>query len=289
MLLLEAGRDVPPGSEGAAILDTYPSRAAFDPNNHWPDLKVQTASHLHNRPDAAPYKTYEQARLIGGGSSINGQIANRGTPADYDEWEMLGARGWNWQNVLPYFCRLETDLDYAGPMHGRSGPIPIHRIPREQWPEFSHASARAFNELGFSDIGDMNGRFGDGYAALTLSNNGSHRVSAAMAYLSPETRSRPNLAILTRAQALSLLCDGRLITGVRISREGREKDLIGRQVIVSAGAIHSPALLMRSGIGPAADLRKREIEIMADLPGVGANLQEHPGVSLSAFIRPGLG
>jgi len=286
VLLVEAGRDLRPGQEGAAILDTYPGRAAFDPRNHWPGLKVQTEPHLHNRRDTAPFKTYEQARLMGGGSSINGQIANRGTPADYDEWEEQGARGWGWANVLPYFRKLETDLDYSGPLHGRSGPIPIHRIPHDRWPEFSHASARAFMELGFRDIGDQNGSFEDGYAPITLSNNGKHRVSAAMAYLTSEVRSRPNLSILPDTQVLCLLSEETRIIGVRVLRDRSEQDVAGREIIVSAGAIHSPALLMRSGIGPATELRRHGIEIVAELGGVGARLQEHPGVSLSAFIRP---
>lgn len=286
VLLVEAGRDVPPGQEGAAILDTYPSRAAFDTRNHWPGLRVHTEPHLHNRPEAAPQKIYEQARLMGGGSSINGQIANRGTPDDYDEWEALGAKGWNWEGVLPYFRKLETDLDYSGPLHGQSGPIPIHRIPPDRWPEFSHASARALAELGFHDIGDQNGRFEDGYVPITLSNNGRHRVSAATAYLGADTRTRSNLSILADSHVLRLLSDGPRITGIHVLCDGTETDIAGREVIVSAGAIHTPALLMRSGIGPATELRRHGIEVIVGRDGVGANLQEHPGVSLSAFIRP---
>src|SRR5215210_7506119 len=125
VLLIEAGRDVKPGEEGAAILDTYPGRAAFDPANHWQGLRVQTEPHLHNAPHPPPLKNYEQPRLLGGGSSINGQVANRGTPADYDEWETLGAVGWNWASVLPYYIKLERDLEFSGPLHGQSGRVPI--------------------------------------------------------------------------------------------------------------------------------------------------------------------
>ena len=285
VLLIEAGRDVKPGAEGTALLDTYPSRAAFDPDNHWPGLRVQTQPHLHNQPTAPPLKTYEQARLMGGGSSINGQIAIRGTPEDYDEWETLGATGWRWANVLPYFQKLETDLDFRGELHGQNGPIPIHRIPHARWPEFSHAAARAFGELGFHEISDLNGRFEDGYAPLTLSNNGRHRVSAAMAYLDTRTRARPNLQIWPDTQVRRVLMEGRRAIGVRLVVHGSERDIHASQIIVSAGALHSPALLMHSGIGPGTELRSHGIEVVQHLPGMGSNLQEHPGVSLSAFIH----
>src|SRR5690606_17008944 len=136
VLLIEAGRDLPPGQEGSAIKDMYPGRAAFDPRNHWSGLMVTTRPFQDNAPEAAR-RIYEQPRLIGGGSSINGQIANRGTPEDYDEWAALGADGWGWDGVLPYFRKLERDLDFTGPLHGTDGPIPIHRIPRSKWPAFS--------------------------------------------------------------------------------------------------------------------------------------------------------
>lgn len=123
MLLIEAGRDLPPGQEGSAIRDMYPGRAAFDPRNHWQGLMVTTCPFQENAP-AVARRLYEQPRLMGGGSSINGQIANRGTPEDYDEWAALGATGWDWRSVLPYFKKLERDLDYSGPLHGTDGPIP---------------------------------------------------------------------------------------------------------------------------------------------------------------------
>ena len=131
VLLVEAGRDVKPGQEGSAILDTYPGRAAFDPGEPLAGPRRSTPSRIcSNVPNPPPLKAYEQPRLIGGGSSINGQVANRGTPADYDEWAALGAAGWDWAGVLPYFKKLERDLEFSGPLHGQDGPIPIHRIPR---------------------------------------------------------------------------------------------------------------------------------------------------------------
>ncbi len=287
VLLIEAGRDLKPGEEGAAILDTYPGKAAFDPQNHWPGLMVQTQPHLHNTVDRPPPKRYEQPMLIGGGSSINGQIANRGTPDDYDEWGQAGATGWDWNAVLPYFIKAETDLDYAGPLHGKAGPIPIHRIPRERWPAFSIAAEAAMEAQGYPDIKDQNGAFGDGHFAMTLSNNnGQHRVSTAMAYLDAATRRRPNLEIMTSTQVLSLAMEGQQVVGVDIARGNGQERLAAREVVVASGAMHSPALLMRSGIGPGGHLRSLGVEVRADLRGVGANLQEHPGISLSGYIKP---
>ncbi|MBZ6078237.1 GMC family oxidoreductase [Microvirga puerhi] len=286
VLLIEAGRDVKPGEEGSAILDTYPGRAAFDPRNHWQGLNVTTEPNLHNRPGVAKVRKYEQPKLLGGGSSINGQIANRGTPQDYDTWVALGATGWNWSSVLPYFKKLETDLDFSGPLHGTNGPIPVHRIPRERWPLISRAAETALGELGYANIVDQNGNYGDGYFAMTLSNNGQHRVSAAMAYLDVKTRARPNLHIMTDTQVLTLIVEASRVVGVEVLRDGQRERIDGREVIVSSGSLHSPALLMRSGIGPAVALRKLGITCHIDLPGVGRNLQEHPGISLSAFLKP---
>jgi 5-(hydroxymethyl)furfural/furfural oxidase len=287
VLLVEAGRDVRPGEEGDAILDTYPGKAAHDPRNHWDGLAAWTQPHLHNRPDRPPPRKYEQARLMGGGSSINGQVANRGTPDDYDEWERLGCEGWGWHGVLPYFNRLEHDLDFGGPLHGQSGPIPVYRIPRASWPELSRAAERALNDLGYAGLEDQNAVFADGVFPIPLSNNqGRHRVSTAMAYLDASTRARQNLTILAETHVLQLVGHGGAITGVRVERNGQEEIIRGQDVIVTAGALHSPALLMRSGIGPQVALRKAGIEVSVDLPGVGVNLQEHPGTSLSAYIRP---
>ncbi len=134
VLLCEAGQDTPEGKVPPEILDSYPGIAYFDPRFHWTELKVRTQLVSHNNPaDLPPLRKYEQARVLGGGSSINGQLANRGAPTDYDEWESRGAAGWDWDDVLPYFKKVERDLDFDGPWHGKDGRIPIRRIPREHW------------------------------------------------------------------------------------------------------------------------------------------------------------
>ena len=287
VLLVEAGRDLPPGKEPPAYLDMYPGLAAFDPANHWPSVFARTGPLSHNDPASWPApKPYEQARVLGGGSSINGQVANRGTPEDYDEWAALGCDGWGWDGVLPYFRKLEHDLDFAGPLHGADGPIPVHRIPRARWPLFSTATEAALLQLGFAQLADQNGEFGDGLFPMTLSNDGTHRVSAARGYLTEAVRRRPNLAIMTEAEVIGLAWQDGRAAGVGVRRAGQHEAIAAREVIVSAGAVQSPALLMREGIGAAASLARLGIASRLDLPGVGRNLQEHPGISVSAFIRP---
>ena len=283
VVLIEAGRDLPPGQEPPAILDTYPGLATFDPANHWLNIRLAIAG--LNRPDDRPAQYYRQPRIMGGGSSINGQIANRGLPDDYDEWARSGAEGWGWDAVLPSFRRLEHDLDFGGPLHGAEGPIPISRIPRHLWPGFSHAMERSLAAAGFADIADQNGRHEDGYFPVPLSNSGTQRVSAAMAYLDAATRQRSNLIILADTQLRSLVGEGRSISGVVVRQGDGERVISAREVILCAGAIQSPAILMRAGIGGGTALRGLGITVVADLPGVGANLQEHPGISLSAFLR----
>ena len=144
VLLLEAGQDTPPGQVPKAIEDTYPGTAYFDPRFHWTELKVRTQVVSHNNPDAAPppLRKYEQARVLGGGSSINGQMANRGAPTDFDEWEARGAAGWNWDSVLPYFKKVERDLDFDGRVARQGGPHPVTRIPAERWCDHAKAAAR---------------------------------------------------------------------------------------------------------------------------------------------------
>lgn len=282
VLLLEAGRDLLPGTEPSEILDMYPGRAAFDPANHWPGLVASTSLQAD-----APTRRYEQARLIGGGSSINGQVANRGTPDDYDGWRDLGATGWAWDDVLPYFRKLESDLDFGtDPFHGASGPIAITRIPHRRWPTFSLAAESAFHGMGFQLLPDQNARFEDGYFAMTLSNDGVYRVSTAMAYLDEQVRKRPNLKIQTDTEVLDLDIEGTTVKGVSLLCAGQRQNVAAREVILCAGALHSPSILLRAGIGPAGELTTIGVQARVDRPGVGKNLQEHPGISLSAFIKP---
>ena len=288
VLLLEAGQDTPPGEEPAEIRDSYSGLAYFDPRFHWTELKVTTQVISHNNPEERPpLRKYEQARVLGGGSSINGQLANRGAPTDYDEWEQRGAAGWSWKDVLPYFRKVERDLDFDGPYHGKDGRIPVRRIPREHWTRHSEAVAEACKLAGFSFLPDQNGEFVEGYFPVTHSNQAEQRVSAAMGYLDRETRKRANLTISTDTQVRELLFEGTRCVGVRALVRGRKEEFRGREVILCCGAIHSPAHLLRAGIGPVGHLKDIGIPVLVGLEGVGQRLMDHPSISLSSFVRRG--
>jgi 5-(hydroxymethyl)furfural/furfural oxidase len=286
VLLVEAGPDYPPGTEPADILDSLAGKAYYNPLYTWQDLRVHLQPVPHNDPDRPAPRRYEQARLVGGGSSINGMMANRGIPADYDEWARLGAQGWSWDEVLPYFRRLETDLDFDGPLHGKDGPIRIRRLPRSVWPGFTRAVAETLTRRGFSYAEDQNGSFGEEQFPIAISNAENRRVSAAIGYLNAEVRRRPNLHIWPRTVTLKLLVEGTQVVGARLRRQDGEQEVRARETIVCAGAIHTPALLMKSGIGPALHLRTQGVEPVVDLPGVGANLQDHPAVSMTGHLKP---
>ena len=289
VLLCEAGQDTPPGNEPSEIRDSYSGMAYFDPRFHWTELRVTTQVVSHNNPDEVrpPLRKYEQARVLGGGSSINGQLANRGAPTDYDEWEARGAAGWGWKDVLPYFRKVERDLDFDGPLHGSDGRIPVRRIPQAHWTRHSQAVAEACKLAGHAFLPDQNGEFVEGYFPVTHSNQTEQRVSAAMGYLDRETRRRANLTISTNTQVNKLLFEGTRCVGVRAQVSGREQEFRGREVMLSCGAIHSPAHLLRAGIGPVGQLKEMGIPVVMGLEGVGQRLMDHPSIALSSFIRRG--
>jgi 5-(hydroxymethyl)furfural/furfural oxidase len=288
ILVCEAGQDTPHGKVPPEILDSYPGTAYLNPRFHWTELKVTTEVISHNNPqeNRPPLRKYEQARVLGGGSSINGQLANRGAPTDYDEWAAPGATGWNWDSVLPYFKKVERDMDFDGPWHGREGRIPVRRIFPDLWPEHAKAAAESFKQAGYQYLIDQNAAFEDGYFPITISNAYERRVSAAIGYLDPGTRLRENLTISTDTQVSELLFEGSRCVGVKAVVAGRPQEFRGNEVILCSGAIHSPAHLLRAGIGPAGHLRDMGIEVRAHVPGVGQRLQDHPAVAVAAFIKP---
>ncbi|MGE0416489.1 MAG: GMC family oxidoreductase [Acetobacteraceae bacterium] len=288
VLICEAGQDTPPGRVPKEILDSYPGTAYLDPRFHWTELKVSTEVVSHNNPDAPKprLRKYEQARVLGGGSSINGQMANRGAPTDYDEWEARGATGWKWEDCLPYFRKLERDLDIDDEWHGKDGPIPIRRVPEHQWPGHAKALAQAFKEAGYKYLPDQNGAFEDGYFPVTISNAQEQRVSAAIGYLNADVRKRDNLTISTNTQVTGLLFEDLRCVGVSALVNGKPTEFRGREVILSSGAIHSPAHLLRAGIGPVGHLREMGIDVRVALPGVGQRLMDHPSIALASFLKP---
>jgi 5-(hydroxymethyl)furfural/furfural oxidase len=281
VLLVESGRDTVPGQEPADVLDNYAS-SYYNKFYKWPGLKAHW-----RRRDNSPAVTFDQGRIMGGGSSVMGMIALRGTPDDYDQWENMGAAGWNWQAVLPFFRKLETDRDFDGELHGDSGPVPIRRTPRELWPPLSHAIDRYTSESQVPHIADMNGDFRDGHGSLPMSNTPTRRASTAMCYLDQTVRARKNLTIMTEATVSGFIFEGRRVTGITVSVGAESRTFHCREIVLSAGGIHSPAMLLRMGIGAGANLRGLGVEVVADLPGVGRNLQNHPLLFIAAHLRRG--
>jgi 5-(hydroxymethyl)furfural/furfural oxidase len=269
VLLLEAGPDTPPGKEPADVLDTY-ATSYYNDAYFWPGLKVHW-----RRKENSPLVGFSQGRIMGGGSSVMGMVAYRGTPDDYAEWEAHGAAGWGWNEVLPYYRKLENDLDFGGEMHGRSGPVPIRRTSPDDWAPLSKAVHAFAQERQIPFIADMNADFRDGYGAVPMSNWPDKRASAAICYLDPSVRARGNLTIVNGATVTALLFEGRRVAGVTARVDGEARQFNAREIILSTGGVHSPAFLMRSGIGPAGHLREHGIEVRADLPGVGENLSNH--------------
>ena len=269
VLLLEAGRDFAPGSEPADVRDNYPS-SYYNKSYVWPELKA----HWLTAKDSAP-TGFPQGRVMGGGGSVMGMVALRGTPADYAEWSQDGAAGWDWDGVLPFYRKMETDWDVKSELHGDSGPIPLRRLPREQWPPLTRTLYEYAEAHGIPYVADMNGDFRDGYCSVPMTNTPEQRVSSAMAYLTPEVRRRANLTITSSATVRKINFDGTRVTGVTAFVDGVEQTFNAREVIVCGGGVFSPTILLRNGIGPAEQLRALGIEVVADRPGVGANLQNH--------------
>lgn len=278
VLLLEAGADTPPDAEPDDIRDVYPVSYA-NPAYFWPGLAAGSRT-------GCPPAPYLQPRIMGGGSSVMGMWALRGVPDDYDGWARAGATGWAWRDVLPAFRRLERDLDFCGPLHGDGGAIPVRRIPRAAWPAFATALAAAAADRGLPQRDDLNADFADGVFPVSLANTPSGRVTSAGGYLTPEVRRRPNLRIAAGTRAVRLRFEEGRVTGVEARALSGETLLTAGAVALCAGAIGSPALLLRSGIGPAEPLVRAGITPVADLP-VGEGLQNHCVINLATRIAPG--
>jgi 5-(hydroxymethyl)furfural/furfural oxidase len=278
VLLIEAGPDVPPGEEPQDIRDAFPVSMS-NSTYHWPGLAAQTASDTPVRP-------FIQGFGVGGGSNINGMIAFRGFPEDYDEWRDCGAAGWGWDDVLPHFKAVETDLNFAGPLHGDAGPIPVRRVLAKDWGEFGKTFAGALAQRGFPLVEDGNADFRDGVVSVPMSSFPDRRVSASMAYLNSRVRSRPNLTIIPNTRVERIIIDDGHARGV-ISRRSSDQGIArfaSREVLVTCGALLSPTLLQRSGIGPGRVLQSVGIAVRVDLPGVGLNLRNRAKLELALHL-----
>ncbi|MFK4793978.1 GMC family oxidoreductase [Sphingobium sp. ZW T5_29] len=221
-----------------------------------------------------------RGKVLGGGSSINGMIYDRGTPSDYDRWAALGNAGWSYADLLPYFKRAES-YEPGGDeqWHGHSGPVRISR-PGVHNP-LAKAFLKACEQAGYPYNDDTNGATREGAGPVDMFVSGGRRWSAATAYIKP-VRSRPNLDVRLGAQVLKILVENGRATGVRIREKGQDVDLrVQGEVILCGGGINSPQLLMLSGIGGASALSQIGIDPVLDLPGVGRNLQDH----LSVYVK----
>ena len=286
VLLIEAGKDVTAETAPADVLASYPGRAYFNPDFTWPGLTVLLGGASTNDPENRKRARYEQARILGGGSSINGLIANRGAPTDYDGWEEMGATGWNFASVLPYFRKLERDLNFGGEYHGKDGPITIRRYPTEDWAGFVKIVADVLGKRGLPIVRGPErqvGRRRDAGADLDRRARPARVVRDGVSHAGG-ARARPNLTIRTETFIRRILFEGTRAVGAEISRGGADETVRGREIILTCGAIHSPAMLMRSGVGAPDELAKHGVPVVAALPGVGRNLIEHPSVSVSCYL-----
>jgi len=238
------------------------------PSLNWRFMTVPQPA-LDNRRIPLP-----RGRVVGGSGSINGMVYFRGQPRDFDDWAAMGNPGWGYRDVLPYFIRSENNDSYAdSPWHGRSGPIRVSHIPRPN--PMIAAFLEAMRSLGFKRCEDFNGPDPEGYGLRQGTIRNGRRDSTAVAYLRP-ARARSNLDVRTESLATRILFENGRAVGVEVERAGQLQRLQARhEVVVCAGAVQSPQILLLSGIGDGEALRALGIEARQHLPGVGANYHDH--------------
>jgi choline dehydrogenase-like flavoprotein len=268
--VIEAG---PPDRHPLIHVPATVAAAISRPRLNWRFVTVPQ-SHLAGRSIPIP-----RGHVVGGSGSINGMVYFRGHPTDFDDWATAGNPGWSYGEVLPYFLRSENNEDYPdSEYHGHGGPMNVTHIKRPN--PMTPAFLEAMRGLGFKRTDDFNGPTSEGYGPRQGTILNGRRVSTATAYLRPASR-RSNLSILTHTRALEILIDHRRAVGVGVLSAARERRLFARrEVIVSAGAILSPHLLMLSGIGDQQELRTAGIAVKQHLPAVGANYHDHLAVAV---------
>jgi choline dehydrogenase len=227
-----------------------------------------------------------RGKVVGGSSAVNTAIAIRGAPADYDGWAALGNPRWSWEQCLPYFRRLEDDQDEEGDYHGRGGPIPVVRWTEDEMHPLQKAFRDACVERGHALITDQNDPSGTGISPIAMNRRGRVRWSTALAYLGP-ARQRLNLTIRSGCLVERVLVEDGRAVGLRVESGGEMQTVRGREIVIAAGSIQSPAILLRSGIGPRADVEALGITSILDLPGVGAHLMDHPMSPVLCRAKPG--
>ena len=248
-----------------------------NPNVNW-GYETEPEPHLNGRRLSWP-----RGKVLGGSGSINGLVFLRGAPSDFDGWEALGAKGWGYKDVLPYFKRMEHNVRGADAYRGQGGPMTISDIKKPS--STSRAFVEACTRLQHPVNPDFNGERIDGVGTVQLNVRNGWRCSTAVGYLKPNLK-RKNLKLMTRTHVRRILFEGRRAVGVEVEQGGAVKRIgARREVIVSGGAINSPVLLMNSGVGPAAELNQFGIQVRHDLPGVGKNLQDHVQARFTFLTR----
>jgi 5-(hydroxymethyl)furfural/furfural oxidase len=283
VLLLEAGKDWRAADAPQEVRSANPipllRLTHLQEAWQWPGL-------MSRRTTVQQPRLYWRGRGLGGSSIVNGQIAIRGVPEAFDEWAAGGCEGWGWRDVLPLFRRLEADEAFGEkPYHGADGPLPIYRAPLETWGPVDLASRQAALDLGYPWNDDLNAPEGEGVSCYPINSRNARRVTTNDAYLEP-IRSRENLTICGEALVDKVIVrDGRTC-GVRVRIEGAWQEIFAPSVVLSSGSVHSPAVLMRSGIGPAEALSRLGIAIVKDMPEVGQNFMDHPILHLTMRLKP---
>ena len=275
VLLIEAGPDYPLASD-----------TPFDLINSHNNSYTDHDWGLQYEPTAQRMDRFPRGRVVGGSSAVNTTIALRGMPEDYNEWAEAGNPDWSWSEVLPAFKRLERDLDFPdADYHGDSGPISIRRYPHDEM-ELSHqAFIATARDLGYDYCADANDPDGSGAGPHPMNKLGRLRISAAVGYIAP-ARFRPNLRILANSEVQRLTFSGKRCTGVEVVQDGEPVQSIrAKLVVVSAGALMSPCLLLRSGIGARDQVAKLGVDLLTHLPGVGANLADHPALGVVCEVK----
>jgi choline dehydrogenase len=230
---------------------------------------------------------FARGRVVGGSSAVNTAIALRGVPEDYDEWGRMGNPLWSWEQVLPAFIRLEHDLDFDTPYHGQDGPIPIRRHPPDELVTFQAACMDAFREAGYPECPDHNDPESTGFGPHPMNKRGNLRISAATAYLTP-VRDRPNLTVLADTDVRRVLFQNGAVCGVEVRKDGVVESISAPHVVLACGAIHTPAVLIRSGVGPRDVLHRLGVAVISPLEGVGANLMDHPAIGPTLYPKDGI-
>jgi choline dehydrogenase len=281
VLLLEAGPDYADVNDLPADLKHGNSSGPAAAGPHmWNYVAAANGHQLSPIP-------IPRGKVTGGCSAVNGTILLRGLPQDFDNWASWGNPTWAFANVLPYFRKMEQDLDVGGDFHGSNGPIPVRRHTRQTLVPVQEAFYQAGLAAGFPDDPDMNQPESSGLGFWPLNNIDGLRISTALAYLNP-ARPRLNLTIRSQVLVRRILFDGSRAVGVEVDSGGAEFRVEGREIILSAGAIASPQVLLLSGVGPADQLRSLGISVVQHLPGVGENLRDHPLVIVLFRAPPGL-